>query len=568
MALPGLEFVLKLRDMLSPAMQSAVRAGDNAGTRLKHQFAGVASSSHQMSSGISEVQSGLQQLGNNNAGSRIKREFDEATRSVNKLNNSIDSANRSGGAKGGGSSFGIGSLVKGNLITQGITMLGGMAKNAVGSIVGGFMEEQKNLTGLKTFLGDAGAKEAMKNIKADAAATPFDTNSILQSNRALIAAGASAAQARTDTMNLANAISAVGGGSAELSRMAANMQQVKTVGKATAMDIRQFAMTGINIYQLLADETGKNIDQVKDMDVTYDLLSRSLARAAGEGGAYFGAMEAQSQTVAGRFGTLMDNVKMAGADIGAKLEPVITRILDLAVSVAGHFSDWIGYLQPVFDIINQIPDYIASIVNGTSEWSGYFDVVRSFALSLWETFRSLLGNVWNIVGGIIEWVKKSQLIQDLFWGIGKIGEGIMVVIRGIGNLIQWIWENIIKPILNAVEWVYSKAKSLLGGKTEISVVDKTVPKVTPEGVVNGPGAKVVPMPTKPAPSKDGNMNVAGQQSDNINQGGQRNITITIGKQIENMEIHVMNAQEGAAEIETAVREAMRRVMFSINGVAV
>lgn len=566
MALPGLEFVLKLRDMLSPAMQSAVRAGDNAGTRLKHQFSSIAGSSHQMSSGISDVQSSLQQLGNNNAGAKIKREFDEATRSVNKLNGSIDNIS-SNSAKSGGSSFGVGSLIKGNLITQGITMLGGMAKDAMGSIVNGFMDEQKNLTGLKTFLGDAGAKEAMKNIKADAAATPFDTNSILQSNRALISAGASAAQARTDTLNLANAISAVGGGNAELSRMSANMQQIKTVGKATSMDIRQFAMTGINIYQLLADETGKSISQVKDMDVTYSLLSRSLARAAGQGGAYFGAMEAQSQTVSGRLGTLMDNVRTSAANIGAKLEPIITRLLDLAVGIAGHFSDWISNLQPVFDIINQIPDYIANIVSGTSEWSGYFDTIRSLAGVFWETLKHVAVNIWTIASGIIDWYKNSTLMKDIFWAIGKLGEGIYLIIGKISDALVWIWKNIIKPYWDAIEWIYTHVKSLLGGsnKLEVVVTDKIVPKVTPEGVVNGPGAKVIPMPATP---KNGNMNGADERSDNINQGGQRNITITIGKQIEKMEIHVMNAQEGAAEIETAVREAMRRVMFSINGVAV
>lgn len=55
------------------------------------------------------------------------------------------------------------------------------------------------------------------------------------------------------------------------------------------------------------------------------------------------------------------------------------------------------------------------------------------------------------------------------------------------------------------------------------------------------------------------------KADAINSGGQRNITITIGKQIEKLEVHVMNAQEGVQQIEDMVRESMRRVLYSLNG---
>lgn len=57
------------------------------------------------------------------------------------------------------------------------------------------------------------------------------------------------------------------------------------------------------------------------------------------------------------------------------------------------------------------------------------------------------------------------------------------------------------------------------------------------------------------------------KADSINSGGQRSIVINIGKQIEKLEVHVMDAKEGVNEIEGMVREAMRRVLYSVNGVA-
>jgi hypothetical protein len=51
----------------------------------------------------------------------------------------------------------------------------------------------------------------------------------------------------------------------------------------------------------------------------------------------------------------------------------------------------------------------------------------------------------------------------------------------------------------------------------------------------------------------------------ISQGGQRNITINIGKQIEHMELHVMSNQDAGREMESIIRESLVRVLHSING---
>ncbi|MBK6819841.1 MAG: hypothetical protein IPG85_09765 [Bacteroidetes bacterium] len=77
------------------------------------------------------------------------------------------------------------------------------------------------------------------------------------------------------------------------------------------MDIKQFGIAGINIYQMLAEVTGKNINQVKDMDVSYEVLSAALAKASSAGGMYAGALESQSKTMGGRWNTLVDNVQMS-----------------------------------------------------------------------------------------------------------------------------------------------------------------------------------------------------------------------------------------------------------------
>ena len=65
-----------------------------------------------------------------------------------------------------------------------------------------------------------------------------------------------------------------------LQRMAVNMQQIKNVGKASALDIKQFAYAGIDIYGLLADSMGITREEAAQLDVTYDMLSTALQKAS------------------------------------------------------------------------------------------------------------------------------------------------------------------------------------------------------------------------------------------------------------------------------------------------
>lgn len=167
---------------------------------------------------------------------------------------------------------------------------------------------EKYTTGFTNMLGSAEKAQAVLNqIKQDAARTPLNVDSLVQANQLLISAGVSAGEARSTILALGDAVSATGGGSEVLSRMAANLQQIKNVGKAASIDIKQFAMAGIDIYGVLADYTGKSTTEVQGMTITYDLLTAALQKASEEGGRYYNAMETQSQTLSGRIETLKDN---------------------------------------------------------------------------------------------------------------------------------------------------------------------------------------------------------------------------------------------------------------------
>lgn len=203
--------------------------------------------------------------------------------------------------------------------------------------------------GFTNMLGSAeAAQQAMAKIQEDAARTPFNVEALTQANQLLISAGENAGYSEKVILALGNAVNAAGGGNAELSRMAQNLQQIANVGKAASIDIKQFAYAGINIYQVLADYTGKSVQEVQNMTISYDLLSQALIAASEEGGRYYGAMETQSQTMNGRMSTLQDNVKqLAGlltGDLSSGFGVVIGNLNDMLVAAQEAYKTdgWIG----------------------------------------------------------------------------------------------------------------------------------------------------------------------------------------------------------------------------------
>lgn len=198
---------------------------------------------------------------------------------------------------------------------------------------------EKYETAFKTFLGSAEkAGEAIKNIKDDAKRTPFDTTSLVKANQMLISTGVSADDAREDILTLGEAIIATGGGNDELVRMSSNLQQIKNAGKATAMDIRQFAYAGIDVYGILADYTGKTTKEVKKMDISYKDLTKALKKASSKGGKYFGAMANSSETLTGQVSALKSEVQDMTGEFVKSLMPTAKKVVAQARELIKKFD--------------------------------------------------------------------------------------------------------------------------------------------------------------------------------------------------------------------------------------
>lgn len=273
----------------------------------------------------------------------LSARLNDAERSVRLLDSSVNSVNSSLGRLGAMAGLAFG----GAAITKGLM-----------SIVDAGSKVENATTGLTTMLKDVGkAREVISNTMEDATKTPFEYESLLMANKALISANVSAKDARQTVLDLSNAIAATGGGNDELTRMVVNLQQIKNVGTATAVDIKQFAIAGVNIYEILARATGKTAAQVKDLDVSYDLLTMALHKAHEAGGIYAGGLENMAGNTSVRISNISDAVFQLKVKMFNDLKPAIDTIVQ-------GLSDFVGWLGQAWNWLLQNREMLLGVAKG------------------------------------------------------------------------------------------------------------------------------------------------------------------------------------------------------------
>lgn len=310
---------------------------------------------------------------------------------------------------------------------------------------------------LATLLGSAQeAEQAIENIKQDAAATPFDVEGLVQANQLLIGAGISADNARKTIIALGDAVSATGGGSAELARMAANLQGIRNVGTATSADIKQFATAGINIYKVMADYLGTTTEQVQNMSIGYDDLSAALIKAASAGGMYEGAMKRQSQTFKGIMTTLKAN---AVALIGEVFQPLSSKLAQEILPQANK------YLQELADayrkggttamikatgrIIAKVIDAIISAAPKLLE--GLFALLGALGEELVNSFPRIATLLTELLSKVVLWITSKNTIKSIISAIGTIVSSVAIaVFNALPDLIEGLVANAIDIIGSAL----------------------------------------------------------------------------------------------------------------------
>lgn len=191
---------------------------------------------------------------------------------------------------------------------------------------------------LNVLIGDTGrAQAAFEDLYEFSANAPFSWEALTAGTRVLAAFGTQA-EDLVPTLSMLGDIAA--GTQTDLAALAEIYGRVQITGRVAMEEVNSLAAKGIPIYTELARVMGVSETQVRELvssgKVGFPQLEAAFKGMTSEGGKFFGMMDAQADTVAGRVNRLKDSFSQVADVVGTALIPAFDRL----VGAAQRATDW------------------------------------------------------------------------------------------------------------------------------------------------------------------------------------------------------------------------------------
>ena len=379
--------------------------------------------------------------------------------SLSKSSKSIDKLSK------GFSSVGKVASKAGNALTVGLTTPL-IALGTAGVKYNAQMEDfQANLT---TLLGSADkASEMLNTLKQMANTTPFETSDLLQATQMMLGFGLQADKT-TGYLQTLGDISM--GNSEKLMSLTRAFSQIGASGKATMEDINQMIDAGFNPLQIISEQTGKSMadlrDEVSEGKISFEDIAGAMQTATSEGGRYYQAMDKASQTMNGKMSTAMDALKTALGNVTQSLLPIVTKVVEKVTEWANAFSNLdqgtqetilkiagiVAAAGPVLKIIGGISGGIGKLIDVGGKISTAFTTGSKSVKLLGSAFSFLtspIGIVIGIIGAIVGAIVYLWNTNEGFRNaIISAWQAICNFFSSIPGFFQSLWENIKNFFIN------------------------------------------------------------------------------------------------------------------------
>jgi len=352
---------------------------------------------------------------------------------LKKIDSKFDSFERKVDGFSGNKSKGLGGFASG---LGGIAKFAGIAGLAVGaaglgkSIIQLGTDMEQTRVSFTTFLGDAEkANKVIEDLNNFSNFTPFDNAQVIQAGKGLLAFG-------TSSEKLIPALKTIGDISAgtgkDFNELATIYGKARVAGTLYAEDINQLVEAGVPIMGEFAKALGTSEDQVKKLASEGKLKFKDLETAfqnlTSEGGLFFNLMEKQSDTVQGKFSTLLGKLQTLGIKIGEMLLPPLAKGLDLLIgivdfipkldfsSIGRTLSDIGKQFAEIWDAVTQL---FSSIDLGVGSFITLENVMRGVSIG----FRMITMPLRVFMQGLLT-------VKDIADNIGQTFKGLSDVLIG------------------------------------------------------------------------------------------------------------------------------------------
>lgn len=325
-----------------------------------------------------------------------------------------------------------------------------------------------------------GAEEASKNTadlianqKELSAQIGIGADKLIDANKMLIASGVNGDRSQKAISSLAKAIVATGGGNEELSRMAQNLQQISNTGKASTQDMKQFAMAGVDVYGLLADSTGKTIEQLKEMDITFDMIVDALDKATQEGGKFFEASQVGASTLNGQMSLLSSTVQEG---LGTAFQPINDVLREKLIPAATDFVENIDW-QKVGEGMASVAEALANTLSTIQELKDWY--VSIYGEPAQETIDAFSSSNEELKNSFYETLGAVNLIDPSM-------AGAVEAVKGHGNHMVMEFDGMKEGVTKSVQETAGEVKNeLIDMGWEMLQQGETDARQLGQGIANG-----------------------------------------------------------------------------------
>lgn len=384
---------------------------------------------------------------------------------------------------------------------SGIEKLGSIAKTglkvtatAIGAVSGAFgaavlsgvkynSQMEQYITSFGTMLGSAEeATKLVNNLKEMGAKTPFETSDLAKASQTLLAFGTSA-EDLLPTLQMLGDVSQ--GNKERFDSLTLAFAQVGSAGKLSGQDLLQFVNAGFNPLNEISKMTGESMAELKERmsagGVSAEEVAEAFKHATSEGGQFYQAMEAQSQTFNGQMSTLKDN---AMSFIGELTQGVTNTLKD---SVLPTVNGWLEELQSAFTsngvegVVTAFGSILADACTKLAQAApGVVDLavgfIQSFIKGIGDNAPQLIQAAKQIVCALVDGlikllpseiqkpVKETVNILKRSFESGGLRNAINTVskiLKDLGKVVTNLAKTILPPLAKAVDFLGKNIKIIL-----------------------------------------------------------------------------------------------------------
>ena len=305
--------------------------------------------------------------------------------------------------------------------------------------------------------------QIIRELQDFGAVTPFTSSDLIESGKRLKAFGVETEEIVAVTKRLADVAGTVG---QPLGEIVAAYGKIQARGKLTLETLEPLQIRGINITDELSKMTGLYGDELtKAMSkgkIGAGLVEQAFKNLTSESGLYFEGAIKQSETLNGKWSTLVDNVEALARNLGKFLSPVFKWIID--------------QLNEILSTFNKVFKLLSDAQIGASNRN-----VGSAA------FKSRLGMQSDAVADITKavslldtsWVKSEQDAQKLLEQLQRISD-VIELVRGPDSAKVLEGRGLLDPLLESSNQIDTMVEKIR--KLQLTFKGDGKPIITPETV--------------------------------------------------------------------------------------